>query len=58
MTYKVKEAASWLATVEPRLSGAIVPFLKKRFSLTTVEAVKAIEEADRLRLGGINGKRS
>lgn len=58
MTYKVKEAASWLATVEPRFSGAIVPILKKRFSLTTVEAVKAIEEADRLRLGGINGKRS
>jgi|GEM_PF-2522927 len=58
MTYKVKEAASWLAKVEPRLSGAIVPILKKRFSLTTVEAVKAIEEADRLRLGGINGKRS
>lgn len=58
MTYKVKEAASWLATVEPRLTGAIVPILKKRFSLTTVEAVKAIEEADRLRLGGINGKRS
>ena len=58
MTYKVKEAASWLATVEPRLTGAIVPILKKRFSLTTLEAVKAIEEADRLRLGGINGKRS
>ncbi|MBI0008443.1 hypothetical protein H3S95_07310 [Bartonella sp. M0193] len=58
MTYKVKEAASWLATVEPRLSGAIVPILKKRFSLTTVEAVKAIEEADQIRLGGLNGKRS
>ena len=49
MTYKVKEAASWLATVEPRLSGAIVPILKERFSLTAYEATQAIVEANLIR---------
>lgn len=49
MTDRVKEAALWLATREPRLAGAIVPVLKKRFSLTALEAVLAIKEAGLIR---------
>ena len=49
MTDKVKEAALWLATREPRLAGAIVRVLKKILSLTDFKAVLAIKETNLIR---------
>lgn len=42
-------AASWLLSEPDRRGQAIVPELKCRFGLTTLEAIEAIRAADRRR---------
>lgn len=49
MSEKVRKAALWLATQEPKLGGPIVPALKERFKLTALEATHAIVEANLIR---------
>lgn len=48
-TASIEAAAQWLLSEPDRTGQAIVPEIKQRFGLTTLEAVEAIREANRRR---------
>lgn len=45
MTDPVKQAAIWLATTpDAKKPRPVIPFIKSKFGLSVVEAIRAIEE--------------
>lgn len=47
MTDSVKQAARWLATTpHSQKPHPVIPYLRKRFGLSAVEAIQAIEESN------------
>ncbi|BCG80085.1 hypothetical protein [Mesorhizobium sp. 113-3-3] len=49
MTAKVDEAAVWLAVNWWKAERPLVPFLRRRFGLTPMEAVTAMRESARIK---------
>ena len=49
MTAKVDEAAVWLAAHWWKAERPLVPFLRKRFGLTPLEAIQSMRESARMR---------
>jgi hypothetical protein len=48
----VKTAALWLSVHREECKTAIIPFVRKRFSLTILEAIEALKIGHRLSVGG------
>lgn len=49
MTPETLQAAQWLLSHRDRRPNPIVPTIRRQFGLTTVQAIDAIREANRLR---------
>ena len=48
----VKTAALWLAVHREECKTAIIPFVRKRFSLTILEAIEALKIGHKMSMGG------
>jgi hypothetical protein len=49
---KIQTAALWLAVHRDECKTAIIPFVRKRFSLTILEAIEALKIGHKLSMGG------
>lgn len=49
----IKTAALWLAAHREECKTAIIPFVRKRFSLTILEAIEALQLGHKLQQGGL-----